>query len=106
MRKVDADMVQCIADCELDSEQAGLIQYVLAHTPILPDDGYQSGYEQGLKDAIRHAYWELGTVSPGYFTPGGNRPWVCSHCKTAVSWMLDRPREKYCSECGAKMDGE
>lgn len=73
---------------------------------LATETAYKNGYEQGLKDAVRHAYWELGTVPPGYFTPGGNRPWVCSHCKTAVSWMLDRPREKYCSECGAKMDGE
>jgi len=67
---------------------------------------YQNGYEQGKKDAVRHGRWELGHVEPGYFTPGGNRPWVCSECGRVKSWMLDRPRDNYCPNCGAKMDGD
>ena len=47
--------------------------------------------------------WVLGYVEPGWFTPGGNRPWVCSECGKVVSWMLDEPRENFCPNCGADM---
>ena len=65
MRKVDVDVVQHIADCVLTPEQAGMVQYILSHTPTLSEDA----------ELVRHAHWELGIVPPGYFTPGGNRPW-------------------------------
>ena len=54
---------------------------------------------------VRHGRWELGNVEPGYFTPGGNRPWVCSECGRIVSWCLEKPTEEYC-HCGCKMDKE
>jgi hypothetical protein len=53
---------------------------------------------------IRHGKWVLGYVEPGYCTPGGNQPWVCSECGCVQSWRLDPPTENYCSDCGAKMD--
>ena len=54
---------------------------------------------------VVHGRWILGEVEPGYLTPGGNRPWICSECGQVVSWMLGRPQENYCKNCGAKMDG-
>ena len=54
---------------------------------------------------VRHGRWVLGNVEPGYFTPGGNRPWICSECEKVISWMLGKPKESYCPNCGAKMDG-
>lgn len=54
---------------------------------------------------VKHGRWILGHVEPGYFTPGGNRPWVCSECGQVVSWRLDKPKENFCTNCGAKMDG-
>ena len=54
---------------------------------------------------VRHGRWVLGNVEPGYFTPGGNRPWICSECEKVISWMLGDPLENYCPNCGAKMDG-
>lgn len=54
---------------------------------------------------VRHGEWILGHVEPGYFTPGGNRPWICSKCKQVVSWSLARPEYNYCRNCGAKMEG-
>ena len=59
-----------------------------------------------MKDAVRHGQWILGHVEPGYFTPGGNRPWICSECGKVESWSLDKPKMNYCSNCGAKMDLE
>ena len=58
-------------------------------------------------DAVEvvHGRWVLGNVEPGYFTPGGNRPWVCSKCGEVISYRLDKPMENYCPNCGAKMDG-
>ena len=55
---------------------------------------------------VRHGRWVLGNVEPGYFTPGGNRPWICSECEKVISWMLGKPKESYCPNCGAKMDGD
>ena len=55
---------------------------------------------------VRHGEWILGNVEPGYFTPGGNRPWICSKCKQVVSWSLARPEYNYCHNCGARMDGD
>ena len=54
---------------------------------------------------VVHGRWVLGNVEPGYFTPGGNRPWICSECEKVISWMLGEPLENYCPNCGAKMDG-
>ena len=56
-------------------------------------------------DAVEvvHGDWVLGRVEPGYFTPGGNRPWLCSECEYLASWMLGRPTYNYCPNCGADM---
>lgn len=56
-------------------------------------------------EEVKHGRWILGHVEPGYFTPGGNRPWVCSECGQVVSWRLDKPKENFCHNCGAKMNG-
>ena len=56
-------------------------------------------------EEVKHGHWVLGHVEPGYFTPGGNRPWVCSECGQVVSWWLDKPKENFCPNCGAKMNG-
>ena len=55
---------------------------------------------------VRHGRWVLGKVEPGYFTPGGNRPWICSECGYLASWMLDKPKDNYCPNCGCRMDLE
>ena len=47
--------------------------------------------------------WVLGHIEPGYFTPGGNRPWMCSKCGRCESWMLDKPKTNFCHNCGADM---
>lgn len=53
---------------------------------------------------LKRGQWVLGHVEPGYFTPGGNRPWICSECGQVISWRLDKPKENYCPNCGAKME--
>ena len=54
---------------------------------------------------VRHGKWFLGNVEPGYSTPGGNRPLICSECKQVISWSLGMPFENYCTNCGARMGG-
>ena len=53
----------------------------------------------------KYGEWILGHVEPGCFTPGGNRPWICSECGQVVSWHLDKPKKKFCEECGSDMRG-
>jgi rubrerythrin len=74
-------------------------------TELAYKNGYEKGYADGKADAVKHGRWILGKVEPGYCTPGGNRPWICSECGNVQSWRLDRPTENYCPNCGAKMDG-
>lgn len=49
-RYIDANLAQKIADTELDLEQAGVVQYVLSHTPTVdPEDLIPKGkWEQGV----------------------------------------------------------
>lgn len=86
---------------------------------LKPYDHYDDGYRDAMDNVddwmdgnqveaepVRHGEWVLGDVEPGYCTPGGNRPWICSECGQVVSWMLGKPKEKYCPNCGAKMRGD
>lgn len=50
--------------------------------------------------------WVLGKVEPGYCTPGGNRPWICSNCGSVISWHLDKPTKNFCPNCGSDMREE
>ena len=49
---------------------------------------------------VKHGYWkhtvEFGNVGKYHY-------WNCSLCGVA---SVDEDREKYCHECGAKMDGK
>lgn len=65
---------------------------------------YKNGYEQGLKDAVKHGRWEyiadLGE---------GNCYGHCSNCKTqhkAQNPTALKLGYRYCIWCGAKMDLE
>lgn len=46
---------------------------------------------------VVHAHWELREIKNGV------RYWTCSNCRNRINtwWAHDR----YCSDCGAKMDG-
>lgn len=101
-RLIDADALQrkiCRAKCGCEYEDCGnegdcAFDHFIFHAPTIE------------AEPVRHGEWVLGDVEPGYFTPGGNRPWICSECGQVVSWMLGKPNEKYCPNCGCKMDGE
>lgn len=90
MRAIDADEIRLPNDLPYKAS----VKRVLAMAPTLD------------VVPVVHGSIVLGHVEPGYLTPGGNRPWVCSVCGEVISWRLDRPKKKYCSECGAKLDGE
>lgn len=57
-------------------------------------------------EPVKCGEWILGYVEPGYFTPGGNRPWICSECGEIKTFRIEKPNDRYCSYCGTKMDGE
>lgn len=59
---------------------------------------YKNGYEAGKRDAVKHGRW----------AHLGGDEWCCTNCgwviTTEGSW--EKPTEKYCNECGTKMDLE
>lgn len=62
-------------------------------------------------EPVRHAEWEWFEELNGSPLEGQDRDWGwrCSNCKTELPDDYDdpdrKPEMKYCSECGAKMDG-
>lgn len=55
-------------------------------------NGYDRGYEDGKRDALKHGRWRF------------RRNWdffVCSECSCESS-----NHSSYCPNCGARMDGE
>ena len=83
-RLIDAKFAQHIANVELSRDEAGIVQWVLSHTPTV--------------DAVEvvHGRWVMGfsaccSVCNGYaLTDEDNDPWITP----------------YCPNCGAKMDGD
>lgn len=47
---------------------------------------------------VRHAEWVV-------CGDGDNVPWMCSHCGKTTAHKYKVIYGKYCSNCGAKMDG-
>ena len=62
---------------------------------------YKNGYEQGLKDAVRHGRW----VDTGFFTSHKIPIYACSVCFNEVYDNYINCHN-YCLHCGAQMDGE
>ena len=62
------------------------------------EEAYKNGYEQGKKDAVGHAHWEMKEIAVR--TPFGRNAF-CSACGY-------EPIElgRYCPNCGFMMDGE
>jgi hypothetical protein len=59
---------------------------------------YKRGYEQGMKDAVKHGRWE---------SKGSNI--YCTNCGKGYRISVGGPNVflfKHCPECGAKMDLE
>lgn len=85
-RYIDANLAQKIADTELDLEQAGVVQYVLSHTPTVDPE-----------DFIPKSKWEHYTKKINEM----NIPFVrCKRCRK------ERPFDyglKYCHNCGARI---
>ena len=71
---------------------------------------FKHGYEEGLKDAVKHGHWKLEHPDKNFFM-GGKRVYFCSICKCKVlddriySWETV-PSYRFCPGCGAKMDGK
>lgn len=76
-------------------------------------EAYLAQQTENVKDwePVRHAEWEWFDELNGNPLEGQDRDWGwrCSGCKTELPDDYDdpdcKPEMKYCSECGAKMDG-
>ena len=67
------------------------------------EQAYKNGYEQGMKDAVKHGEWEW-YISPVCLS--GDLYRRCSICGDSDPWQLTtRGCSNYCPNCGAKMDG-
>ena len=80
MRVIDADVAQYIADKELSVDEAGAVQFVLAHTPTI--------------DAapIIHGKWKLHKNGNG----------TCNVCNFTPLYVWDFDRSmNFCQHCGA-----
>lgn len=71
-------------------------RYAYAYGEWQYNEGYQKGYEQGKKDAVKHGRWIINENIPCCY--------CCSECGHRV--FLQYVKLKYCPECGSKMDGE
>lgn len=88
------------------------------------DDPYDEGYNLGLNTAILEVKKRIPSAEPkvGRWvyeecqrlideTDEGQvfateKKWHCSQCGFSKGFGLYRPNEKYCPNCGAKMEGE
>lgn len=82
MRLIDATFAQHIANVELIPDNAGIVQWVLSHTPTVD------------AKPVVHGRWHKPTPCSGEF---------CTNClltpKTNFGWL-----PPYCPNCGAQMD--
>lgn len=83
-RLIDANFAQHIANVELSPDNAGIVQWVLSHTPTVDA-------ELVIHGRLIETGWDEEYENYGR----------CSACGAD-----NRMRNNYCGNCGAKMDGE
>lgn len=94
MRLIDADLAMKIADTDLDDERAGVVQYVLLHTPTInPEDLRKKGKWIGIE------YDGYADGNPVYDL------WECSNCGNEEKGEDVPEQNPFCRCCGAKMEG-
>ena len=63
---------------------------------------YKNGYEDGMRDAVKHGRWIHASNKPGV--------WIgmkCSLCGARIKYSeYTNGNHNYCHKCGAKMDGD
>lgn len=73
----------------------------------LPEEMIVSAYRQIISKLETEPTADVVEVKHGEWSPLGGDEWFCTNCgkviSTEGSW--EKPTEKHCSECGAKMDG-
>ena len=84
-RLIDAGMAQEIADKELSTDEAGVVQFVLSHTPTIE------------AEPVRHGRWVYTSSSCSWLTAVDR----CSYCGAEDEGLNNW---SYCPNCGAKVD--
>ena len=95
-RYIDAELSQKIADAELDLKQAGVVQYVLSHTPTINPEDLRS------KGKWEPYYENIEIYNAGGFAERKQTGWICGKCKSKKSFM-PHPTS-FCPNCGARME--
>lgn len=52
---------------------------------------------------------DVKPVKHGRWIPRGDDMWLCSNCKENIIYSMHKSRtekQRYCSRCGARMDGD
>lgn len=78
------------------------------------DESYRQGVDDNYNDTIRLINdipaADIQPVKHGRWIDNGSNMWLCSYCKENLIYSeTESDREKkqrYCSRCGARMDGE
>lgn len=64
------------------------------------EQAYKNGYEDGKRDAVKHGWW----IEKYHENPlGGFFRFHCSECAASKPVAITT---NFCSNCGARMDGD
>ena len=100
---IENDIIKAVQDVGIDVDKEELIR-ALEYDRNQYDAGYADGYADGKREAVAHGRWvEVGDDFAGKHI-------YCSNCHEdfilgrSVSVEDMRKRQKFCFNCGAKMD--
>lgn len=87
-----------------------LMQQIVATLPLCEYvGGYSHANEHVLKLLASMPAADVQPVKHGRWIPQGNDMWLCSNCKENIIFSMSKSdrteKQRYCTVCGARMDG-